>query len=166
MRPVTISNCTVSMISQDEHCRRLERMYVQAPINAIYRPTISIADHAAEVVMTVAPEFHHAAHAMHGSVYFKCLDDAAFFAANSVVHDVFVLTVTFTVTLLRPVSSGRITAYGRLVNSSRNLYVAEAELRDERGKSLARGSGTFMRSAIPLDEKVGYVANAEDGPIG
>jgi acyl-coenzyme A thioesterase PaaI-like protein len=35
---------------------------------------------------------HHSIHAVHGSVYFKALDDAAFFAVNSLVEDVFVLT--------------------------------------------------------------------------
>ena len=91
-------------------------------------------------------------------MYFKCLDDAAFFAANSVVLDVFVLTVTFNIVLLRPVTAGRIVATGRLVNTSRNLQVAEAELRDERQKLVATGSGTFMRSTIALGSEVGYVA--------
>jgi acyl-coenzyme A thioesterase PaaI-like protein len=41
-----------------------------------------------------------------GSVYFKMLDDAAFFAVNSIVEDVFVYTVSLNVQLLRPVASG------------------------------------------------------------
>jgi uncharacterized protein (TIGR00369 family) len=145
------------MISADEHYRRLERLYRSAPINRIYEPTIHIAEGSAEVASTVRPELFHAAHAVHGSVYFKSLDDAAFFAANSVVTDVFVLTVTYNVVLVRPVSQGVITATGRLVNTSRNLLVAEAELHDDRGKLLARGSGTFMRSTIALDSSVGYM---------
>jgi uncharacterized protein (TIGR00369 family) len=144
------------MTSADEHFRRLERLYQSAPINRIYEPTIRVAEGVAEVALTVRPEFFHAAHAVHGSVYFKSLDDAAFFAANSVVLDVFVLTVTYNVVLVRPVSQGLITAVGRLVNSSRNLLVAEAELRDERARLLARGSGTFMRSTIALNADVGY----------
>ena len=146
------------MLASDEHCRRLERMYLSAPINRIYEPDIRISERAAEVALTVQPAFHHAAHALHGSVYFKCLDDAAFFAANSVVLDVFVLTVTFNIVLLRPVTAGRIVAIGRLVNTSRNLQVAEAELRDERQKLVATGSGTFMRSTIALGPEVGYAA--------
>src|SRR6476646_4564559 len=147
---------TSDTIASDEHRRRLERMYLSAPINRIYQPDISVADGTAEIALTVKPEFHHAAHALHGSVYFKCLDDAAFFAANSVVFDVFVLTVTFNIVLLRPVTAGRIVARGRLVNTSRSLQVAEAELRDGRDKLLATGSGTFMRSAIALGPEVGY----------
>ena len=148
------------MLTPDEHFRRLERMYLSAPINRIYEPDIRISERAAEVGLTVQPAFHHAAHALHGSVYFKCLDDAAFFAANSIVLDVFVLTVTFNIVLLRPVTAGRIVASGRLVNASRSLHVAEAELRDERQKLVATGSGTFMRSPIALGPEVGYVAEA------
>ena len=35
---------------------------------------------------------HHAANAAHGTIYFKMLDDAAFYAANSMVSDRFLLT--------------------------------------------------------------------------
>ena len=134
----------------------MERLYQAAPINQIYRPTIRVAEGVAEVALTVRPELFHAAQALHGSVYFKALDDAAFFAANSVVLDVLVLTVTYNVVLVRPVTRGLITAVGRLVNASRNLLVAEAELRDEQDRLLARGTGTFMRSTIALNVEVGY----------
>jgi uncharacterized protein (TIGR00369 family) len=147
-----------AMITSDEHYRRLERLYLSAPINRIFEPDIRVSEGAAEVGLAVQPAFHHAAHALHGSVYFKCLDDAAYFAANSVILDVFVLTVTFNIVLLRPVTTGRILASGRLVHTSRSLQVAEAELRDEHQKLVATGSGTFMRSTIALGPAVGYVA--------
>jgi len=131
-------------------------MYLSAPINEFFRPTITVTDGRAEVMLEVRPGFHHAAHALHGSVYFKSLDDAAFFAAQSQVPDVFVLTVTFNLILLKPVSEGVITAVGRLAHSSRNLYVAESELRNGEGQLLARGSGTFIRGKTALDASVGY----------
>ena len=144
------------MPTDDEHFRRLERMYAGAAINVYFAPAIRIAEGRAEVTIAVRPEFFHAAHAMHGSVYFKALDDAAFFSANSVVRDVFVLTVGFNIVLLRPVTDGTLTARGRLVHHSKNLLIADAELHDERGKLVARGTGTFMRSTIPLGPAVGY----------
>lgn len=143
-------------VASDDHHRALERMYASGPINAYFAPELTVSDGMAVVRVDVRPDFHHAAHAAHGAVYFKALDDAAFFAANSVVKDAFVLTVTFNVVLVRPVKEGTITATGRLVHHSRNLLVAESELTDARGRTLARGSGTFARSTIPLDEKVGY----------
>ena len=62
-----------------DHHRKLEAMYLGGPINAFYRPTIAVSDGEAVIEMDVRPEFWHAASAMHGSVYFKLLDDAAFF---------------------------------------------------------------------------------------
>lgn len=141
----------------EEHHRKLERAYVRAPTNRYYRPTIRIAEGEAEVVIPFRPEFCHAAGAVHGSVYFKALDDAAFFAANSLVSDVFVLTASFNLYLLRPVASGEIRAAGHVVSVSRRVIVAEARAVDSEGKLVAYGSGTFMRSVIELNESIGYV---------
>ena len=144
-------------MSSDDHFRKLERMYASAPINAFFAPRLTVGEGRAEVSIPVRPDFFHAAHAVHGSVYFKALDDAAFFAVNSLVTDVFVLTVTYNVYLTRPVTGGVMTAAGRVVNRSKNLFIAEAEIVDDRGRSVGRGSGSFMRSTIPLSPAVGYV---------
>jgi uncharacterized protein (TIGR00369 family) len=140
-----------------EHFRRLERMYASAPINDFFRPTLHIpAAGVAELHLTIRPDFHHAAGAAHGAVYFKALDDATFFAANSVVEDVFVLTVSFNLYLTRPVTEGPVVAHGRLVSRSKRLYLAEGVMEDERGREIARGSGAFMPSAVALAPEIGY----------
>jgi uncharacterized protein (TIGR00369 family) len=138
------------MPTSDEHFRRLERMYVAAPGNAYFAPQLTISEGKAEVVIPVRPDFFHSGHAVHGAVYFKAMDDAAFFAVNSLVTDVFVLTVTFNIYLTRPVSGGHMRAMGRVVHRSRQLFLAEAELFTDEGKLAGRGSGSFMRSAIEL----------------
>jgi acyl-coenzyme A thioesterase PaaI-like protein len=69
-----------------EHYRRLEKMYLAAPVNAFYSPSIWISHAQAEITVNVKPEFFHAADAVHGSVYFKMLDDSSFFAVNSLVE--------------------------------------------------------------------------------
>ncbi len=102
------------------------------------------------------PEFHHAAQAVHGSVYFRLLDDAAFFAADSQVTDVLVLTVSFTVHFVRPVTSGELRAVGRTLHQGGRLLLAESQLFDAGGRLLGQGSGVFARSAIRLDAAVGY----------
>ena len=140
----------------EEHYRKLERMYASAPINEYFRPVLTVSEGAAEVLIPVRPDFFHAAKAVHGSVYFKALDDAAFFAVNSLVPDVFVLTATYNIYLTRPLSEGTLRASGRVVNRSRQLFIAEAELVDDRGRPVGRGSGSFMKSTIALNENVGY----------
>ena len=150
--------CFISepMSNRDEHHRRLERMYRRAPANEYFRPDIRIEHGKAEVRLEVRPDFHHPAGAAHGSVYFKALDDATFFAANSLVEDVFVLTVSFNLYFLRPISDGTMIARGRVVSRSTRLLVADGVLVDGDDRELARGSGTFMPSRVPLDEKLGY----------
>jgi uncharacterized protein (TIGR00369 family) len=144
------------MTSNDEHFRKLERMYHGAPINRFFEPVLRISDGRAEITMPMKPDFFHAARAVHGSVYFKALDDAAFFAANSLVADVFVLTVTYSLYLTRPISEGEMRASGRVVHKSKNLLIADAELFDSADRQIARGSGTFMRSQIALSPAIGY----------
>ena len=144
------------MTSRDEHHRRLERMYRSAPTNEYFRPEISIDDGKAEVRLTVRPDFFHAASAVHGSIYFKVLDDATFFAASSLVDDVFVLTTSFTLYFLRPVSSGVMIARGTVVSRSSRLLIGEGVIVDSEGREVGRGSGTFMRSQIALTPAIGY----------
>jgi uncharacterized protein (TIGR00369 family) len=140
----------------DEHFQRLERMYAFAPVNKYYAPAIHVSEGQAEVIIQVRPDFFHAAKAVHGSVCFKLLDDAAFFAVNSLVEDVFVLTASFNLYLTRPVSAGELKATGRVVHRSRRLFIAEAELMNADGEAIARGSGVYLRSAIALSPEVGY----------
>jgi uncharacterized protein (TIGR00369 family) len=138
------------------HFRTLERMYLAAPINRLYEPTIVIGEGTAEIAIPVAPAFFHAAGALHGSVYFKMLDDACFFAVNSLVEDVFVLTTSFTTYFTRPVTGGRLVARGRVVHTGKNLLLAEAVVEGSDGKEVGRGNGSFMKSRIPLASLAGY----------
>lgn len=141
-----------------EHYRKLERMYLSANMNTqIYQTTEMIVnDETATISMTIDPKYFHALGAIHGSVYFKLLDDAAFFAVNSIVKDAFVLTTSFNINITRPISEGKITATGKLKFKSRNLFVAESSLIDEKGREIAFGTGNFAKSRIPLTEEIGY----------
>ena len=139
-----------------EHFRKLERMYAGSACSRSYQSQVSVCKGEAEVRFPVRPELFHSGGALHGSAYFKALDDAAFFAANSVVTGKLVLTTSFQVYLLRPVTGGEIRAVGRLLHKGRQLLVAEAEAFDERGKTVARGSGTFTPSGPVLGPDIGY----------
>jgi len=137
------------------HYRALERMYVNGPINEFFRPSIHIEAGAAVIRMAVTPAMHHAAHAAHGAAYFKMLDDAAFFAVQSRVEDVFVLTASFTIYLVAPVAEGEMVANGRVVHESKRLFLAESTVQVD-GRIVARGNGSFMRSSVRLNEQIGY----------
>ena len=143
-------------MDDSEHWRRLEAMYHAAPINKLIPFRLTVRDGEADIRLQVTPDLFHAAHALHGSMYFKALDDAAFFAANSRVPDVFVLTSQFNVHLLRPVADVEIRAAGRLVHGEGRSLLAESTLYDADGHILAHGRGTFARSKIALDTALGY----------
>ena len=139
-----------------EHLQKLENMYLAAPINEFYQPTIKIVEGKCEIEINVKPQFFHAANALHGSVYFKMLDDAAFFAANSVIEDVFVLTGSFETKFLRPICSGKIIAKGELLKNLGNKLEARAKLFDNNGILIATGSGIFIKSKMELSEIESY----------
>lgn len=143
----------------EEHYRKLEKMYLTgANINSQLYPSITLEIEArkATITLEVSSQYFHALGAMHGSVYFKLLDDAAFFAVNSVVLDVFVLTTNFNINLVRPVSEGLIKAVGKVKFESKNLWIAEANLYDSKGREIAFGTGHFAKSKIELNPKIGY----------
>ncbi len=146
------------MTKADAHFRKLERMYLAANVNTQIFDTTSctIGSGKAEIGLTVEPKYFHALNAMHGSVYFKLLDDAAFFAVNSVVEDVFVLTKSFHIHFKRPVIEGRIVATGELIRFGDYIYEAKSQLLNDEGKVVGYGTGEFVKSKTTLSPEIGY----------
>jgi uncharacterized protein (TIGR00369 family) len=139
------------------HFRALESLYRSAPINRMFRSELTIPSEGQSIIdFEVDESLFHAAGAVHGTVYFKMLDDAAFYAANSLVSDRFLLTTSFNLLFTRPIAPGRIRAEGRWISGRRRVYVAEASLIDSDGEEVGRGTGTFMRSQFALSSLPGY----------
>jgi uncharacterized protein (TIGR00369 family) len=143
-------------IGNEEHYRKLERMYLAAPINEFFKPEIRIGQGTAEIKVSVDRRFFHAARAAHGAVYFKNLDDAAFFAVSSLVEENFVLTSSFNLYMHAPVSAGVIRSLGKVVRGGGSSFLAESVLLNEQDEEIARGSGMFVKSKIRLAPELGY----------
>lgn len=144
-------------MNKTEHFRALESMYAAAPINEFFQPVMTVSDSEAVIEIEVSEKLFHSAGAVHGSVYFKMLDDAAFFAANSLEDKVFVLTTSFTTYLTRPLSSGKMKSIGKVVNSNKTQFIAESVVYDSDGNEVGRGNGIFVRSKLPLSGAKGYI---------
>jgi len=143
------------------HFRALEALYASAPVNALFSSRLAIEHEGrARIEFEVDARVHHAAGAAHGTIYFKMLDDAAFYAANSLVTDRFLLTTAFNLHFTAPTRSGPVVAEGRWVSGRRRVFVAEARLVDGEGEEIGRGTGTFMRSKIALSSLAGYRPSA------
>jgi len=144
------------------HWRALESLYASAPINDLFRSRLDIlGEGSSRITFDVDPGVFHAAGAAHGTIYFKMLDDAAFYAANTMVSDRFLLTTSFNLHFSRPIKGGRVVAEGRWISGRRRVLVGEARLVDEEGEEIGRGTGTFMRSQIALSGLPGYKVPAD-----
>jgi uncharacterized protein (TIGR00369 family) len=139
------------------HFRALESLYRHAAINRLFDSEIEIGEAGScRIRFEVGPGTDHAAGAAHGTLYFKMMDDAAFYACNSMVSDRFLLTTAFNLVFTRPLKPGPVIAEGRWVSGRRRVFVGEARLILPDGEEAARGTGTFMRSHIALSSLSGY----------
>ncbi len=139
------------------HHRALEGLYRSAPVNALFDSRLEIVGEGrSRIIFQVTRAAYHAAGAAHGTIYFKMLDDAAFYAANTLVTDRFLLTTSFNLHFTKPVREGQVVAEGRWISGRRRVLVAEARLVDSEGEEIGRGTGTFMRSRIALSGLPGY----------
>ena len=111
---------------------------------------------SATIEIVLSEKFHHSAGGVHGSVYFKMLDDAAFFAANSLEPELFVLTTSFTTYITRPVASGKMKAVGKVVNMNKSQFITESIVYDEQAREIGRGHGIFVRGKHKLVDVPGY----------
>lgn len=143
-------------MTKSDHFTKLENMMHSAPIMRLTGGRVSIAKGEARITLPVREDFFHSAGAMHGALYFLALDNAAFFAVNSLVEDVLVLTTSFTTYITRPVSEGIVSAVGKAVCENRSQFIGESILYDDKDRQIARASGLFVRSKIPLTEQIAY----------
>jgi acyl-coenzyme A thioesterase PaaI-like protein len=142
---------------QAAHFRALESLYRAAPINRLFESRLEIVEPGfARIRFQVGQGLFHAGGAAHGTLYFKMMDDAAFYACNSLVTDRFLLTTAFNLLFTRPLAAGEVVAEGRWASGRRRVFVGEARLIDAEGEEAGRGTGTFMRSRIPLASLAGY----------
>ena len=137
----------------NSHFKKLEKTYLNTNLNkVIYSNTeIIISKNYSEIKMPINEVYFHALNAIHGSVYFKMLDDAAFFAAQSVVEDYMLLTASFNITFKMPVPNGWIKSKGKLLSVSEEEFNAEAKMYNSKNEIVAFGNGVFKKSKISLD---------------
>jgi uncharacterized protein (TIGR00369 family) len=147
----------IAPTGEEAHLRALEALYASAPVNGLFASELTLPEAGrSEIRFTVAPDSYHAAGAANGTLYFKMLDDAAFYAANGLVSDRFLLTTAFNLHFTKPMRLGDARAEGRWISGKRRVFVAEARIVDSEGEECARGTGTFMRSHIAMSGLDGY----------
>ena len=110
-----------------EHIALITKMYNKAPISGLFNDHqyISFDDEGNTTLKFIPRSEHcHTMRALHGSGYFKLLDDAAFFAAQAKEKENFILTTSFNTCIMRPVQAGTaLIAKGTVVSNGKTLKV-------------------------------------------
>ncbi len=140
------------------HFEKLIHMYASARINEIHFSSSTMNFNADQVEIRFTPDatLHHSMGFVHGSVAFKLLDDAAFFASQAKEQEFALVTTGFNIHFLRIVSDTPLLAIGKLKQKSKNLWISESRLLDNKNRELAFGTGSFMKSNVLLSTIPAY----------
>ncbi|MEV0088139.1 PaaI family thioesterase [Saccharopolyspora sp. NPDC050642] len=90
---------------------------------------------------------NHETRATHGGILASLLDLAADWALTGTIGRG-VPTVDLTVNYLRAALPGDLRVIGRLIRPGRQVSVAEAEVLDQDGRTVAIGRGAFLSAAV------------------
>lgn len=143
-------------MSKTEHYNFLVKLFHSAPINQrIFKESVlTLSEGKAQYQLEVKKDYFHGAEALHGAVYFKMLDDAAYFACATLVDDFFLVTKSYEIEFIRPVPGGALTATGKVLEWNEKGFLAESEIINEQGKLVGRGRGEFVKSRKKLSDLI------------
>ncbi len=132
-------------------------MFHAAPIQEMLSgAAMKVEARKATYKLSIKKGYFHAAEALHGAIYFKLLDDAAYFAAASLEDTYFLLTKSYTIHFKRPVEVDQLTAIGEVISEENGVIVSRSLITNSAGKMVAEGKGEFVRSKKLLIDQVGY----------
>ena len=95
--------------------------------------------------LEAGPEHRHGGGVVQGGVITQIADAAMGMSLATLQEDgVWNTTIELKINFIRPVSSGRIRAVGRVVEMKQTLLFSEADVLDDRGRLVARASSTCM----------------------
>jgi uncharacterized protein (TIGR00369 family) len=100
-----------------------------------------------EVEMTIGPEHLNSLGVVHGGVYASLLDASLGHAVSFCTtpgNARYSTTVSLTTTFVAAASSGTLTAVGRIDGLHGRVVTASGEVRDETGRLVALGQGSFL----------------------
>ena len=131
---------------------------MSAPLHDFYDTlSILISEGRCEIELDIEEKYFHAGGAAHGSVFFKLLDDAAYFAVQSKVRDMFIVTTKFHLDLKRPLRKGKVKAVGEVIRLTQNEFFAKSSIVDAKGREVATCIGQFKKSRKDLQSIEAYV---------
>lgn len=141
----------------NSHFEGLIRMFHSAPIQEILMgAAINLEEGKAEYELEIKRDYFHAAEALHGAIYFKLLDDSAYFAAATLEREYFLLTKSYQIHFKRPVQEDTLIAKGEVLSRTEKEIIASSVIYNAQGKVVANGEGVFVRSKKLLSDQPGF----------
>jgi len=139
-----------------KHYDGLEKMHLKSPINDLIKSKINISQGKAQVNFKNSIAMRDALGNIHNAYIFMGLEEAAFFAANSLIEDVLVSNKSFELIFSKPTKSVELIAKGKFEEKSMGNYIISAELYDQDEKLIAKAKGIFRRSKNLLEDIKNY----------
>ncbi len=121
-----------------------EFIHTAEPITAFlgYR-VVELSEGRACAEFDMSPNAQRIGGVLHGGVIVAVLDETMGFAALTVNDGVDQVTVELKVNFLEPGVEGPFKVCGQVVRSGRRIVVVEGEVRDARGRLVAKALGTW-----------------------
>lgn len=106
------------------------------------------------IELNISAKHRNSAGIVHGGVLFSMLDTAM---ARAYIETLppesrAGATLEMKINFLRPTVSGKISAFGTLINTTRRTAYVEGAVKSEDGKLVAKASGTMIHTAKPVNE--------------
>ena len=136
---------------QEEDRKRIEAMVSVLNASPVYRllnmKVTGAAGGRSRVELAVGEDHKNLYGIVHGGMLATLMDSACGVALASRLQDgEAIVTLDLRINYLHPVWNGPLTAEGEVVHKGRKTGVAEASIRDETGRLVARGMAThFVR---------------------
>jgi uncharacterized protein (TIGR00369 family) len=105
-----------------------------------------VSNGTATIALNIRKELTQNHGVVHGGAIASLIDSATAFAIISLLEPKEkVTTVDLTISYLRPLTDGRVTAVARVVRAGRRLFVVSADVKDSDGKLAATALSTYIK---------------------
>jgi len=106
---------------------------------------VKLSEGSATMTMAVGRKFHNPMGTLHGGIMTDLADAAMGIATvSTLADDEIFTTLELKMNFLRPVFEGTITAVGTVLHRGKTIALAEAEVKNNEGKLVAKGTATQM----------------------
>jgi len=105
-----------------------------------------VSNGTATLALNIRKELTQNHGVVHGGAIASLIDSATAFAIISLLEPKEkVTTVDLTISFLRPLTDGRVTAVAKVVRAGRRLFVVSADVKDSDGKLAATALSTYIK---------------------